>query len=249
MKKIFYLMLTAVAAVALTVSCKPGTDNGGTTTKSFRLVKYVDAYSGTFDYAYGEDGKVSSITRVEKDGEETYTTVYTFNYKDATTLEIKEGDNVKFTATLNADGLATVFADEWDTYNITYEGKRLVKVERDGGVFSEVTWENGNIKQWTKKSGETFEAKLHTYGTDKNVGNIRNIFCEKSGVPRWLAETGIIGDGTAYLCTGNGWGDASLSRYEYEGDANGLVTKEVKIGGSGEDEYREEGLYTWEEVK
>ena len=246
MKKIFYLMLTAVAAVALTVSCKPGTDNGGTTTKSFRLVKYVDAYAGTFDYKYDANGILSSVVRVEEYDGKTYNSTYTFNKKDDGTLEILENDKVKWTAKLNANGLIT----EWNGYKtLTYDGSKLVKVEEDGAVISEATWENGNITKWTRKDGETFKEKLHKYGTDVNKGNIRNIFVEDCGVPRWLAETGLIGDGTANLCTGNGWGDASASRYEYEGDANGLVTKETKIGGSGEDEYKEEGLYTWEEVK
>lgn len=247
MKKIFYLMLTAVAAVAL-FACKP--DNGGNNEpakKTYRLVKYVDAYAGTFDYKYDKDGLLSSIDRVEVSDGETYNSTYTFELETSTkTLKILENGEVKWTAKLNENGLIT----EWNGYKtLTYDGRKLVKVEEDGAVISEATWENGNITKWTRKDGETFKEKLHTYGTDVNKGNIRNIFVEDCGVPRWLAEAGFIGDGTAYLCTGNGWGDASLSRYEYEGDANGLVTKETKIGGSGEDEYKEEGIYTWEEVK
>ncbi len=247
MKKIFSLMLIAVAAVAL-FACKP--DNGGNNEpakKTYRLVKYVDAYTGTFDYKYDKDGLLSSIERVEIDGDNTWISTYTFELETSTkTLKILENGEVKWTAKVNDDGLIT----EFDGKTITYQGKRIVKVERDGGILSEVFWdEKGNITKWNEHDGETIYEKLHTYGNDKNVANIRNIFAEKCGVPRWLAEAGFIGDGTAYLCTGNGWGDASLSRYEYEANEDNYVTKETKIGGSGEDEYSEVGLYTWEEVK
>lgn len=247
MKKVLFLMLTAVAAVALTVSCtKDKKDDGGKDAKTYRLVKYVDAYAGTFDYAYGADGKVSTITRVETYDGETYNTVYSFNYKDAKNLEIKEGDATKYTVELNDKGHATKFADQWDTYIISYDANgHMTKVERDGGVFSEITWSNGNITKWTKKEGDGFVEKLHSYGTDKNVGKIHNIFSEKCGIPRWLMETGLGGAATDYLCTGNGWGDPSLSSYEYEANDDGYVTKEIKKGA----DYEEVGLYTWEEIK
>lgn len=247
MKKIFSLMLIAVAAVAL-FACKPDNKGGNNepAKKTYRLVKYVDAYSGTFDYKYDKDGLLSSIVRVEEYDGETYNSTYTFELESSTkTLKILENGEVKWTAKVNENGLIT----EFDGKTITYDGKRLVKVEKDGSLISEVTWANGNITKWTRKDGDNFKEKLHAYGSDKNVAGIRNIFCEDCGVPRWLAEAGFIGDGTADLCTGNGWGDASLSRYEYEANDDNYVTKETKIGGSGEDEYREVGLYTWEEVK
>ena len=247
MKKFFFLMLTAVAAVAL-VSCKPeNKDKPDQPGKTYRLVKYVDAYAGTFDYAYGNDGKIATITRVEEYDGETHNTVYTFNYKNDKDLEILEGESVKYTVELNDKGFATKFADQWDSYLISYDADgHMTKVERDGGIFSEITWQNGNITKWTKKEENgSFSEKLHTYGADKNVAKIHNIFSEKCGIPRWLMETGIGGAATENLCTGNGWGDASLSSYEYGANDDNYVTKEIKKGA----DYEEVGTYTWEEVK
>ncbi len=248
MKKFFFLMLTAVAAVALVVSCKPDKTNGegGKTEKTYRLVKYVDAWSGSFDYHYGTDGKISTIDRVEEYGNSTYR----FDYKDGQKLDIYEEymDNgelkssVKYAVVLNDKGFATKFG----SYQITYDASgRMTKVEKEGDLVSEITWQNGNITKWTRKKDGAWQEKLHTYGTDKNVGKIHNIFCEECGIPRWLMGIGLGGVATGSLCTSNSWGDPSVSPYEYEANDDGYVTKETKIYG----EDKEIGLYTWEEVK
>lgn len=249
MKKILFLMLTAVAAVALMVSCKPEKTKGegGKTEKTYRLVKYVDAWSGSFDYHYGTDGKISTIDRVEEWGNSTYR----FDYKDDQKLDIYEEymesgelkSSLKYAVVLNAKGFATKFGSKTITYN---DKGQMTKVEEDGNVISEATWDaNGNLTKWTRKDGDSFKNKLHSYGTDKNVGKIHNIFVEDCGIPRWLAEIGLAGVATEYLCTGNGWEDPSNSSYEYEANDDGYVTKETKIYG----EDKEIGIYTWEEVK
>ena len=241
MKKFFFLMLTAVAAVALVVSCKPENNNNNLPKpgKTYRVKTYHDAWSGDFTYNYGADGKVATINRIE--GE--YNTVYTFNYKEGNVLEVLENDALKWTIQLNDKGYATSF----DGKTFTYDAKgHMIKVEKDGNVISEATWDDkGNLTKWTRKDGDAFKNKLHSYGADKNVGKIHNIFVEDCGIYRWLAEIGLAGEATEYLCTGNGWEDPSLSSYEYEPDDNGYVATETKIYG----EDKEIGKYTWEEVK
>lgn len=241
MKKILFLMLTAVAAVALVVSCKPenNNNNGDQPGKTYRVKTYHDQWSGDFTYNYGADGKITSIDRIENgDNIE-----YTFNYKTGNVLEIMENGSLKWTIQLNDKGYATKFNSKTITYN---DKGQMTKVEEDGNVISEATWDaNGNLTKWTRKDGDSFKNKLHSYGTDKNVGKIHNIFVEDSGIPRWVAEIGLAGVAPEYLCTGNGWEDPSISSYEYEANDDGYVTKETKIFG----EDKEIGIYTWEEVK
>ena len=243
MKKFFFLMLTAVAAVALVVSCKPENNNNNDKPgKVYRVKTYHDAWSGDFTYNYGADGKVATINRIE--GE--WVTEYTFNYKEGNVLEVLENGELKWTIPLNDKGYATSF----DGKKFTYDAKgHMIKVEKDGNVISEATWdEKGNLTKWTRPEGDMFKSKNHTYGADRNVGKIHNIFIEDSGIYRWLAEIGLAGEATEYLCTGNVWSfpeDATKSTYEYEANDDGYVTKETKVYG-GDNEI---GTYTWEEVK
>ncbi|MBR4212939.1 MAG: DUF4595 domain-containing protein [Bacteroidales bacterium] len=241
MKKIFAFFAFAAAVLSFT-AC-----GGDEATSKYRIATFSDDWD-TWTYTYDAEGKVSKIVRGENDR------VYEFNYSGTTvTIKYTKGGEQKhdIVMTLNENGYCTKFVDEYeDEFTYTYDANGFItSVKKFDDLKSNVTIENGNITKWSKFEGETVYEKIHTYGKEKNVSGIHNIYAE-FGAGRFFRETGLFGKGTELLCTTNQWDysqDPSQLNYEY--DENGNIKQEIKSFPTKPDSKVENFYYTWETKK
>ncbi len=261
MKKIFGWMLIASMAFGI-VACSddetPATNNNGNTEQggnepaqpTYRITSWADDWD-SYKYSYNAEGKVVGVNRNE--GERVWEVVYEGNTVRINYLTDPADEEKFYTITLGENGYAASFADCWDTFTYTYDANGYcTQIKKNGEVDSNIVIEDGCLLKWSKfddRDGDgTAEEcwKIHTYGTEKNVAGIRNIYAER-GAGRWIQEMGFFGKATAYLCTGNKWdyNDGQESPLNYELDENGCVTHELK-GWDGE---VENFYYTWEVVE
>lgn len=267
MKKIFGWMLIASMAFGI-VACSddetPATNNNGNTEQggnepaqpTYRITSWADDWD-QYKYIY-TDGKVTKIEHYYEGDEgpvldKEWSVTYAGNVVTIDYLTDPENNERDYTITLGENGYAASFADCWDTFTYTYDANGYcTQIKKNGEVASNIVVEDGCIVKWSKfddrdEDGTAEEHwKIHTYGTEKNVAGIRNIYAER-GAGRWIQEMGFFGKGTAYLCTGNKWdyNDGQESPLNYELDENGCVTHELK-GWEGE---VENFYYTWEVVE
>lgn len=249
MKKIFSIAAIVLMGAAALVSCKKG-DNGGkeeTVVKRVKTFSEVgDGWADVYAYTYDAQGRVSNINRSE--GEKVWDFAYSGNKVTVTYTKKGETPYVAYVLTLNEKGLCTSMVDEWEetrTYTYNSEG-RIIKVEKEGELKSELSLEDGCILYWTKNRDGEWAKKNHKYTSTKNIGDIHNIYSEATDPSRWMYETGLFGHGTAYLCGENQW-DYSEAKgiLTYEFDADGYVIAEHKDY----PDWPENWTYEWEVVK
>lgn len=253
-----YLFAAMAALTVLAVGCKKddapskGNDGDKGQVKREWRVKTM----GDYTYNYGADGKVASVVS-EGDNR-------VFTYKD-NVLTITDNDVVEYTMTLNADGFATKVENTEHTWEITYdENGYLVSAKKDGVQCTSQSIEDGNILYWTRydKDHDFWRMKDATYFNGQaNLGCIQTHYAEDLGFKRWAWEARLFGNTSVNLlesCIWHNYGDEMASKtavYEYEKDANGLVTKEVKYYGvwNGTDtsgmDLDNEVVFTWEKIQ
>lgn len=242
MKKIFGILAVAAMAMAFNTSCSEKEDNGGNGGNgngvNVRIASWADDWD-KYVYTFDDAGKVVKADR--NDGERVWNFAYNGNVVEVTGYSA-------FTITIGANGYASEYKDEWDTFTYTYNNEGYVtQIKKNGEVCSNVTVVDGCITKWSKfedrdEDGVAEELwKNHTYSSVKNVAGIHNIYAEK-GAGRWLQELGFFGKPTKYLCESNGWDySANPSALTYEFDDKGCVTKESKTAS----DYTENYFYTW----
>ena len=202
----------------------------------FRITSFADDWD-TWFYEYNADGKVSRVYRTA-DGtaggalDREWVLAYNGNTVSIT------GKN-EYTLTLNAQGYVATMVDGSKTYDYLYDSEGyMIQAYKDGAVVANATIENGNITKWSKWRDGAEVWKLHTYDSNKNVGEAHCIYIESVGPSRWFVETGLFGKANTNLHTSNQWDYSSDgSTFSYEFDANGCVTKEIKHGSWGDENY------------
>lgn len=262
MKK-FYVIAAMAAVTMSLVSCqeKPGTEDGPqggdypTIERTVRL-KQMDDYV----YSYDAQGRVASIV-TENDNR-----VFTY---EGNKLTIKNNGTIEYTCTLNSDGFATQVKDAEHTIDITYdEHGYLISSKFDGEERSKNTTtqsiEDGNIMYWTRYDAENdfLRRKEATYlDNKKNLGCVNTHWAEDLKLKRWMWEARLLGNTSVDVmesCVWCNFGDeyaAKTAVYEYEYDANGVITKETKYYGpwNGNNldgmDFDDEHTFVWEPIK
>lgn len=202
----------------------------------YRVATFADDWDKWY-YEYNEDGMISHIYRLTGDGG--IDREWLFDYS-GNSLAVTGRDN--YTITLNEDGYAATLNDGANEYVYTYNDGYLVKVERDGNIYSNIEVDNGNIMKWSRFTDGIEQIKLHTYSAVPNVGGAHCIYSERAGVSRWFVESGLFGKASASCHTSNGWDySSSSSVFTFEYDSNGCIEKEIKDY----DGYIENFFYTY----
>ena len=235
MKKLFGLILITGLFF---LSCENDDSNNDSETEkttTAQITSWADDWD-SYSYSYDNEGRVIKIDRNNGERE------YNLSYTEGT---ISISGYATYTIVLGSNGYASSFSDEWDTYQYTYDSEGyMTKIEKEDDIVSNIIVENGCISSWSKFEDGVEFVKNHTYSSAENVAGINNIYSEKGGFDRWLAELGFFGKPTKYLCSGNQWDySESGSQITYEYDENGFVLKEVKNFPA--DDWTENYSYTW----
>ena len=198
-----------------------------------------------YAFTYGTDGKISVVNRNE--GERTWT--FTWSGNTATVAYVKEGETqTPLSFTLGANGYVSTFTDTWgDVRNCTYDKDgHLLKVDKAGDVKCNCVWENGDLKKWSRFTDGAEEFKIQSFLVDENVGGVFPDATDKAGIDRWMIELGLFGAPSKHLLDQAAWeGSEAVAVQTYEKDADGFVTKVIKVYDGGEPEIYE---YAWEVI-
>lgn len=268
MKKLLFFVMAALTVC--TVSCKKpsGGDQKEPETPKYRiatlsycegqnLANPADAeWADTWYYSYDAQGRVSDVDR--KDGDKKHF-IFTYDEK-AKTVTVARKDGLRtFTLKLDIQGVCTSIKDanndpdEWGPYveTATFEYDatlRNTKITKEGELRSELTWRDNCLVNWTKAKDNN-RKRTFTYNNIKNLGNLHAIYSEAIDPPaRWLYETGLFGNGPAFLPATSVWEDdpENGSTITCKVDMNGYCIEEKKVFPDGWTEYF---VITWEEIK
>ena len=241
MKKVFFALMAVLMVAA--VSCKKDEP-----TIKKRLTMCGDEWD-KYVFTYGADGKVSLVNRNE--GERTWTFTWAGNV--GTAKYVKEGENLDpWVFTLGSNGFLSTLANEWgDTWGFTYDAAgyltKVVRVDKNNALKSNCTWENGDLKKWSRMTDDGEQWKIQSFLTDENVAGIFADATDKADVPRWIFEIGLCGKPSKHLLDQAAWeGSGAIAVHTYEKDADGFVTKVNKVYDGGDPEIYE---YKWELIK
>jgi hypothetical protein len=253
MKKLFYVLaLVAVASFAFT-GCKKGEPEGNKVVK--RLTHLLAYYSQTgtepnaeqgvddFTISYNADGKIAKIERPDRS--------WTFSYEGnvITAAYVKEGSAKNpYVFTLGSNGYVASFVDyENKSYTCEYDAEgHLTKTTKNGEKKSELQWENGNLKKFSRYESSKWEWKEQTFLAEDNIGGVFPDCDDKAGIDRWMFEIGLFGKPSKKLVDQAAWETSELSAVQtYKKDADGYVTLVDKLY-NGKHEFFG---YTWEVVK
>lgn len=257
MKKLFFVLMTALAVTAVSCDKTGDKNNDENNAPKFRIktLSYTEGdnlatpeqagWYDTWTYSYDNQGRVVNVTRGEDSKD------WTFAYNDKTVTVTRKSDNVVvMTLTLNDKGVCTAIKDEWDeTAVFTYDATlRPTKIEKEGELRSEITLRDNCLVSWTKAKDNN-RKRTFTYSNQKNLGDLHAIYSEAIDPPaRWMYETGLFGHGPAYLPATSVWEDdmENGSTITCEVDANGYCISEKKVFPGGWTEYF---VITWEEIQ
>ena len=256
MKKFFAIAaLFAVAAISLT-SCGGDDPLSKYRIKSVAYTEEKDAVAADWEdkwtYNYDKEGKLVNMTRGA--GQDARTYDFTYEGTSVKMDYVEPGWTCSFTLTLDENGRCVSMADDWDTFTFVYDANGyLTQIKKGDEVKSNITVDkDGNITKWSKFDNGQEKFKMHTYGKEKNVGGIHNIYAEVYPLERQLAETGLFGKATTNLCISNQWDysqNASELNYEFD-EETGVVSAERKNFPTDPDYTTIEiHKYTWEERK
>jgi len=259
MKKFILLAVTAAMVFSFN-SCSK--DNGGQGSdpepqfkREYRVTSFGDNWSDDpYTIAYNANGTVKSVTC----GKE----VREFNYY-GTTLTINKGAIIEYTMTLNEMGFATKIQNADHTWDITYDANGfLILAKKDGTQCTNLGIENGNITYWTRydSTNSYWRKKMATYTDTVNTGCVQTHWAEDLGVGRWVWEARLVGNTSVNELETSYWmnfGDVKAEKtavFQYERDANGCITKEIKYYGTwnGKDltdmNWDTTTSFTWEKI-
>ena len=245
-KRLLYLI---PAILLLAAACQPDDIDFGTgaVEREYRI-KTFDNYT----FAYNADGTVSAIT----------TNGRTINFAySGKSLSISNGDAVEYKITLNNSGFATRIERSGHTWNIDYNKGYISKVTLDGVQVTSQTVSSNNIQYWTDydRDNDFWKKNETSYLPKANVGQVQSAWISALGLERWLFEARLLGNTSARLLESSRWTnadgkDAKTSVYQYETDANGCATMEIKYYGVW-NEFDLDGLtrieshtFTWEAI-
>ena len=264
MKKLF--MFAALAAVAFSfISCeKDDKKNNGEDETGIKLEYRIKTLDGKA-FTYNADGKVASYG---DDGE-----VRTFVY-EGNKLTIKDkwkedgswsSEIVEYEMTLNEQGFATeVKYGDNNVVTITYDKNGFfTEAKKNGEKITEQTIEDNNVMAWGRLDSEHnfWRQKKATYLAKKNIGQVQTHWAEDLGMKRWMHEARLFGNTSVDVletCRWWNYGDepaAKTAVYDYEYDANGCITKEIKYYGIWNEtdltglDFDDEHTFTWEKIK
>jgi hypothetical protein len=255
MKKFLYLTMAAFVAGTVFTSCGDKTkEQGGgleESTVKARITSYAataDSWTDVYTYEYAADGKVAKVKRAYYENDDLVPEkefVFTYSGSTLTITDAMADDAVKYTITLGSNGMASAMTDEWEeSYTYTYNSAGFITyIERGGSARSNVTIEDDCITLWTRFSDGEEQFKDQTFYDVKNVAQLHTIYSEQGGFSRWLAETGLFGKASAYMCASTKWQHSDANgTFTYDYDKNGLPTVENKDY----PDYPEKGEFTWE---
>ena len=210
------------------------------TTTSHVIIYRVATFADDWDkwyYEYNDNGTVKRIYRLYE-GELDREWIFAYEGNAITVT----GRN-SYSMTLNEQGYVATMIDGSDSYIYTYDNDGyLIKVERNGNIYSNITVENGNIMKWSRFSEGVEQFKLHTYSAVPNVGGAHCIYSERAGASRWLVETGLFGKASVSCHETNAWDySSSTSVFTFEFDGKGCIQTEIKDY----DGYIEKFYYTY----
>ena len=241
MKKVFFALMAVLMVAA--VSCKKDEP-----TIKKRLTMCGDEWD-KYVFSYGADGKVSLVNRNE--GERTWTFTWAGNV--GTAKYVKEGENLDpWVFTLGSNGFLSTLSNEWgDTWGFTYDANgyltKVVRTDKNNALKSNCSWENGDLKKWSRMTDDGEQWKIQSFLTDENVAGIFADATDKADVPRWIFELGLCGKPSKHLLDQAAWeGSDAIAVHTYEKDADGFVTKVNKVYDGGDPEIYE---YKWELMK
>ena len=265
MKKFFFF--AAIAAMAL-VACDPETEenNGGKEDEGGIKLEYRIATLNGKAFTYNANGTVASYG---DDGE-----IRTFIY-EGNKLTIKDkwtkddgtwsDEIVEYEMTLNEMGFATEVKYGDHNVTITYDKNGFFTESKDNGTkITDQTIEDNNVLAWGRydKDHDFWRQKKATYLEKNNVGQVQTHWAEDLGMKRWMHEARLFGNTSVKVmetCVWWNYGDvpaSSTAVYDYEFDANGCITKEIKyygewngtdLTGMGDPDTVTE--FTWEKIK
>ena len=239
MKKFFFF--AAIAAMAL-AACTPDDPNKGgkDDETSIKLEYRMKSLNGKA-FTYNEAGKVASYG----DDSEIRTLIYEGNK-----LTIKDkwknddgswsDEIVEYEMTLNADGFATEVKYGDHNVTITYDKNGFFTEAKDNGTkITGQSIEENDILYWQRydKDNDFWRMKDATYLAKINVGQVQTHWAEDLGMKRWMHEARLFGNTSVHVlesCVWHNFGDkmaSSTAVYDYEFDANGCITKEIKYYG------------------
>ena len=228
-------------------------NKGGQTPDTPKIQKRLKMCGDEWDkyvFTYNQDGTLNLVNRNE--GERTWT--FTWAGKVGTAKYVKEGEALgDWVFTLGDNGYLATFADEWeDTYGFTYDSNgyllKITRPDRENAVKCNNSWKNGDLEKWSRfKDDGTEEWKLQSFLADENVAGIFADVTDKTDVPRWVFELGLLGKPSKHLLDEALWeGSTSKATHQYEKDEDGFVTKVSKYYDGELDQTFE---YEWETIK
>ena len=243
MKKIIdAIAILAVAALSFSACNK---ENKEEPKIQKRLTMCGDQWD-KYAFTYGADGKVTLVNRNE--GERTWTFTWAGNV--GTAKYVKEGEEQgNWVFTLGGNGYLTTWANEWgDTWGFSYDAEgyltKIVRTDKDNAVKANCTWENGDLKKWSRMTDDGEQWKIQSFLADENVAGIFADATDKADVARWIFELGMCGKPSKHLLDQAAWeGSEAIAVHTYEKDADGFVTKVNKVYDGGDPEIYE---YSWE---
>lgn len=250
MKKVIYaIAIMAVAALAFT-ACKK--DNAEPKIQK-RLTMCGDQWDKYY-FTYNTDGTIKEVDRNKMD-DGTWERTWTFTWANnvGTAKYVKEGEEEgNWVFTLNSNGYLSTFANEWgDTWGFTYDANgyltKIVRVDKDNALKANCSWENGDLKKWSRMTDDGEQWKIQSFLSDENVAGIFADATDKADINRWIFELGFCGKPSKHLLDQAAWeGAESIAVHTYEKDADGFVTKVNKVYGTDDPEVYE---YAWEVIK
>lgn len=258
MKKYLLFAAAALAAFSFTACQEKNGPENGKEDESFKKIARITKM-GDYVFSYNDNGTVASVVETWGDGpDDCYALNFVYN---GTSLKINDSEATVYEVTLNDKGLATAVKNCADNVTYTYEYDNAgfcVKCKKDGADQCQQSINDNCVDYWTrmkKKDDGTFDHwrhKEHSYNTAQpNLGGVHTEWAEDFGQKRWFYETGLLGRASEYVCATAQWDDAEkLAKYEYEYDANGLITKETKYyGKDGAMDFDDEKTFEWELLK
>ena len=236
--------------LVMMAACQPDDmDFGAGEIKCEYRIKTFDNYT----FAYNADGTVASITGAGFNKQFAYS---------GKTLTISDGDAQEYRITLGKDGFATRI--EKSGHNWTFEYSKagfMTKASLDGVQCSGQSISSNNIQYWTAydRDNDFWRKNESTYLAKVNVGQVQTSWAEAVGLERWIFEARLLGNTSVNLLESSRWTNAggkdeNTSVYQYETDANGCATMEIKYYGEW-NEFDLDGLrrieshtFTWEAI-
>ncbi len=212
--------LTGLAAIVLS-ACSPDRPP-----LEQRLERFSDGFD-SWTYYTDDQGRISRV----KSG--TTSKVWDFDWRDSG-IDIRGSDT--FELEFGPEGMVSDLTDSrGNRYRYEYDRRGyMTSVLKNGNTVASMKMTGGNtaavaaITQDVSGRDSSIAFCDYHYREEANSCGIHSVLSGRSGIPRWLLETGLFGRATERLPAGYRWNDDGRGgSFEYVFDADGNVIRQV----------------------